>query len=51
MSKLTDAIKRIGDAVDDLTELRVQTVTGDVQAVIKTESLKDLEKLLQPSAC
>lgn len=49
MSNLKKAIKAIGDAVVDLTELRVQTVTGDVQAVIKTKKLENLEKLLLPS--
>lgn len=48
MSKLTDAIASIGDKIEDLSELRVQTVTGDVTAVLSSNSLSDLEDLLKP---
>jgi len=48
MSKLTDAIASIGDKIEDLSELRVQTVTGDVTAVLASNSLSDLEDLLKP---
>lgn len=48
MSKLKDAITSLGDQIEDLSELRVQTVTGDVSAVLSTRSLSDLEDLLKP---
>ena len=49
MSKLSEAVGKLGDAITDLSELRVQTVTGDVKAVIKKNKLSDLRGLLNPS--
>ncbi len=48
MSNLTNAIKAIGEEIKDLSELRVQTVSGDVTAVLQTKSLENLEALLKP---
>jgi len=48
MSKLSEAVGKLGDAITDLSELRVQTVTGDVKAVIKKNKLSDLQGLLNP---
>jgi len=49
MSNLSEAVQKVGDTVKDLSELRVQTVTGDVKAVIKQNNLKDLQALLNPT--
>lgn len=49
MSNLTKAIKKVGEAIEDLSELRVQTVIGDVTAVVKSKKLSDLENLLKPA--
>ncbi|MCB1670252.1 MAG: hypothetical protein R3F41_07670 [Gammaproteobacteria bacterium] len=49
MSKLSEAVGKLGDHINDLSELRVQTVTGDVKAVISKNKLSDLQDLLKPS--
>ncbi|MDA0790661.1 MAG: hypothetical protein O2780_14535 [Proteobacteria bacterium] len=45
---LKAALEDIQAKAIDLSELRVQTVTGDVSAVIKSKNFDDLEKLLTP---
>ena len=49
MSGLKNAIKQIGETIVDLSELKVQTVTGDVKLVLGKKKLKDLEDLLNPA--
>lgn len=48
MSNLEEAVKKLGESIKDLSELRVQTVTGDVKAVIDAKNLQSLKDLLDP---
>lgn len=45
---LKAALEDIQNKLIDLSELRVQTVTGDVNAVIAANNFDDLEDLLTP---
>jgi len=49
MGKFKALIKDLEEKITDLSELKVQTVTGDVSLILEKKSLEDLESLLKPA--
>ncbi|MDD9302930.1 MAG: hypothetical protein HUK40_11580 [Desulfobacter sp.] len=48
-SALRDAVQTIGNTIVDLSELKVQTIIGDVNLILDKKKLVDLESLLKPA--